>query len=98
MIPESLVARLRAANRVLLSSHANPDGDAIGSELGLARILSAAGKTVSIWNFHATPSVYAQLPGSERIHVGGEPPHGFPERFELAVVLECPTLERTGLE
>ncbi len=97
MIPDPLVARLRAANRLLLTSHANPDGDAIGSELGLARLLGALGKSVTIWNAHPTPTVYGSLPGSERIHVGAESPHGFPDQFDLCIVLECPSLDRTGL-
>jgi phosphoesterase RecJ-like protein len=97
MVPERLRDRLAAAQRVLLSSHANPDGDAIGSELGLARALRALGKQVAIWNVHSTPALYAQLPGSAAIHSGEAPPAGFPGGFDLAVALECPSLERTGL-
>jgi phosphoesterase RecJ-like protein len=98
VIPEALLRRLRGADRIVISSHANPDGDAIGSELGLARVLAGLGKAVSIWNLDPTPPVYAPMPGSGRIHAGAEPPAGFPGRFDLAFVLECPTLDRTGLE
>jgi phosphoesterase RecJ-like protein len=98
VVPETLLARLRAAPRLVLSSHSNPDGDAIGSELGLARILGALGKEVTIWNLHPTPPVYGRLPGAAAIHVGTDRPAGFPDRFDLGVVLECPTLDRTGLE
>ncbi|MFN7940702.1 MAG: bifunctional oligoribonuclease/PAP phosphatase NrnA [Thermoanaerobaculia bacterium] len=97
MTPEAVVARLRRGNRFLLVSHVNPDGDAIGSELGLARILAELGKSTTVWNRHPTPALYLPLPGADRIHVGAEPPAGFPERFDAAVVLECPALERTGL-
>src|SRR5205085_1155039 len=45
-----------------------------------------------------TPPLYAPLPGSARIHVGEEPPAGFPDAFNAVLVLECPTLDRTGLE
>ncbi len=98
MIPESLLARLAAAERLLLTSHANPDGDAIGSELGLAHVARALGKTATIWNRDPTPPLYTPMVGAETIHVGAAPPPGFPAAFELAVVLECPTLDRTGLE
>lgn len=98
MVPDEIVRRIAAARRLLLTSHLNPDGDAIGSELGLARILAGAGKQVEIWNVHPVPSVYAVLPGAERIHVGDAPPAGFPADFDLAVVLECPQLDRCGLE
>jgi phosphoesterase RecJ-like protein len=97
LIPPALLARLRQGHRFLLTSHANPDGDAIGSELGLARVLAALGKSATIWNLDATPAVYRNLPGAERIHVGAEPPPGFPAAFDAGVVLECPSLDRTGL-
>lgn len=98
MTIESVLVPLRAARRILLTSHQSPDGDAIGTELGLARILRGAGRDVTIWNHHPTPPIYRALPGAETIHVGANPPAGFPDAFDLAWVLECPTLDRTGLE
>ena len=73
--PEELLRRIRQGNRFLLTSHVNPDGDAIGSGLGLARILRRLGKSAVVWNRDATPTVYPPLPGSERIHVGETPPN-----------------------
>lgn len=96
--PEAVLQRLRAGHRFLITSHTSPDGDAIGSELGLARILRALGKSATIWNRDPVPALYTPLPGSERIHVGSEPPTGFPDQFDTWVVLECPTPDRTGLE
>ena len=97
MIPEDVLRRVAGAASILLTSHANPDGDAVGSELGFARALTALGRRVVIWNLHPTPSLYRALPGSDAIHAGEEPPPGFPQAFDLAVALECPTLERTGI-
>jgi bifunctional oligoribonuclease and PAP phosphatase NrnA len=96
--PEDLLRRIRQGNRFLLTSHVNPDGDAVGSELGLARILRLLGKGAVVWNRDETPTVYRPLPGSDRIHVGAEPAAGFPERFDAVIVLECPSLDRTGLD
>ncbi|MCB1055363.1 MAG: bifunctional oligoribonuclease/PAP phosphatase NrnA [Acidobacteria bacterium] len=96
--PDALLKLIRKGNRFLLTSHRNPDGDSIGSELGLARVLRRLGKSAVIWNRDATPDVYRQLPGSERIVVGDEPPAGFPDAFSAVIVLECPSLERTGHE
>ncbi len=96
--PEDLLKRIRQGNRFLLTSHVSPDGDAIGSELGLARLLRKLGKGAVVWNRDATPSVYLPLPGSDRIHVGSEPPAGFPEVFDGIIVLECPSPDRTGIE
>ena len=72
--PESLISLIRQGNRFLLTSHMSPDGDAIGSELGLARILRQLGKGAVVWNRDETPTIYRPLPGSERVHNGPEPP------------------------
>lgn len=98
MIPDPLKALVASHRRFLIVSHSNPDGDAIGSELGLMRLLRAAGREAQIWNFHPSPGSYRALPGSTTIHVGATPPAGFPDAFDCVVVLECPTLDRTGLE
>ena len=94
--PEDLLRRIRQGNRFLLTSHVNPDGDAIGSELGLARLLRGLGKGAVVWNRDPTPTIYRPLPGSDRIHVGEEPPAGFPDVFDAFIVLECPSPDRTG--
>jgi phosphoesterase RecJ-like protein len=96
--PEELLRTIRGGNRFLLTSHVNPDGDAIGSELGLARLLRTLGKGAVIWNRDETPTVYRALPGAERIHTGAQPPNGWPDKFDGVIVLECPSLDRTGLE
>ena len=96
--PEDLLRKIRQGNRFLLTSHVNPDGDAIGSELGLARLLRSLGKGAVVWNRDPIPAVYRPLPGSERVHSGEQPPAGFPEKFDAVVVLECPSPDRTGLE
>jgi phosphoesterase RecJ-like protein len=96
--PEDLLRTIRQGNRFLLTSHVNPDGDAIGSEVGLARLLRGLGKGAVVWNRDETPTDYRALPGSERIHIGPEPPAGFPERFDGIIALECPTFDRCGLD
>jgi len=96
--PEALLQRLRSAQRLLVTSHANPDGDAVGASVGLARMLGRLGKGALIWHRDPVPTLYHPLPGTERIHTGTEPPAGYPDRFDVAVVLECPTLDRCGLE
>ena len=59
--PEALVRQIRQANRVLVTAHKSPDGDAIGSELGLARILRQMGKSAVVWNHDVTPAIYEEL-------------------------------------
>ncbi len=96
--PENLLKKLRSGHRYVITSHINPDGDAIGSSLGLVRILRNIGKGAVVWSRDEPPKLYRSLAGSDRMHVGPEPPAGFPESFDGAIVLECPTLDRCGLE
>lgn len=59
MIPEggheTFSRLLDSARRFVLTTHVNPDGDAIGSEIGLARYLLSLGKEVRVVNPDATP-------------------------------------------
>jgi phosphoesterase RecJ-like protein len=47
--------------RFLLTTHVNPDGDAIGSEIAFAQLLHARGKSVRILNDSATPHAFEWL-------------------------------------
>ena len=81
----------------VLSSHARPDGDSVGSQLALAHALRALGKTVRIVNHDPPPGYLHGLAGVTDIEVADT----VSDRFDAAVVLECGTLERTevgGLE
>ncbi len=62
-----LVELIRGCQRFVLSSHVRPDADAIGSELGLAHILQALGKTVRIVNPSAPPPNLGFLDPTKRV-------------------------------
>lgn len=62
-------ALLRDHQRYLLTTHLRPDGDAIGSELALARFLEKQGKTVTILNTDPPPYTLEWMPGAERLQV-----------------------------
>ncbi len=96
-VPERLITRLRSGHRFLITSHANPDGDAIGSTVAAARLLRQLGKSTTMWLRDPVPRLYRALPGSERIHAGTEPPANFPDDFDGAIIMECPSTDRTGL-
>lgn len=96
--PAGLLCRIESADRFLLSGHINPDGDSIGSALGLASLLRSMGKSSVIWNRDETPAVYQALPGASEIRTGTRPPSAnLAEEFDLLIALECPSLDRTGL-
>lgn len=95
--PQVALTRLRRAHRALITSHANPDGDALGSELALAELLRGLGRNAVIANIDPAPPSLTQLPGLQAIHVGGLP-DDFPDAYDLVVTMECPGLDRPGLE
>ena len=97
-VPEALLTALRQKRSFLITSHINPDGDAVGSSLGLSRLLHKLGKSNLVWHRDVTPKLYRALPSCDRIYTGEAPPKGFPEAFDAAIVLECPSLDRTGLD
>ena len=59
--PAAIAEILRTHHRFVLTTHVNPDGDGLGSELALAHWLHAHGKDVAILNHSATPAVYRFL-------------------------------------
>lgn len=57
----------RTANNIVITTHVNPDGDAIGSTLALHHLLRSMGKSSVIVNCSPTPSNLRFLPGAEHI-------------------------------
>lgn len=80
-------------HRFLITSHARPDGDAIGSQLALAWALRALGKDVRIVNRDPVPEPYRPFAGAEDIEMA-EAVEG---PFDAAFVLECGDLSRPGV-
>lgn len=97
-VPDAVLDSVREAQRFLITSHRSPDGDGVGSSVGLARLLRRLGKSARVWLRDEPPSPYAPVLVGERFHLGAESPVGHPDSFDAAVVLECPSLDRTGLE
>lgn len=89
---ETLGEIFRHNNRFALMSHMRPDGDAIGSQLGLGLALEAMGKEVFYWNVDGLPESLAFLSGSEKIMM---PPADAPE-IDVAVALDTATKVRLG--
>lgn len=96
--PNAALGLLTGVRRVLITSHAAPDGDALGSELGLAELLRSLAVDAVVCNRDPSPASLAFLPGIEDIQVRSCLPEGWPDGFDLVVVLECPGLDRPGLE
>jgi phosphoesterase RecJ-like protein len=89
----SIVAAIGERQRFVLSSHARPDGDSIGSQLAMAYALRALGKHVEIVNKDPAPSPLMTFPGVSEIRVAGE----VTGDFDAAIVMECSEIGRTGV-
>ena len=89
---------LDGARRILVTSHMSPDGDALGSELAFAELARALGCSPVIVNRDAAGGGVGELPGAEQVRVAAVLPDDFPGAFDLVVTLECPGLDRPGLD
>lgn len=86
-----LAALLDGAERILLVTHVKPDGDAIGSLLGMANMLRARGKAPVPVVDGGMPSFLKFVPGAEQV-VGVAPAL----EFEIMISLDASDEERTG--
>jgi phosphoesterase RecJ-like protein len=66
-IMEEVLEVLKEYEAFLISSHINPDGDAIGSQLAFYSLLSDLGKKVSVVNSDPVPLAYSFLPNAESL-------------------------------
>ncbi len=93
---EDVAKILAKGKRFLLTGHRNPDGDALGSALGLALALEAAGKEARVVMRDAWPSAYAKMPGISRVLVADSLPADWPTGWDALLAMECPEADRTG--
>ena len=95
--PAEIVGRICDAilsrQRFVLTSHARPDGDSIGSQLAMAYALEALGKEVRLVNADAAPEHYFAFPGVDRIEIASETTTD----ADAVIVMECSDLTRTGV-
>jgi phosphoesterase RecJ-like protein len=90
----AIAERIAQAERVLLLTHINPDGDAIGSLLSMWHALRALGKQAIPLASSSLPSYTDWLPGIGHVSVyqSGQP---LPEA-DLAILLDTASLMRVG--
>jgi len=81
---------IRSAQRILVISHIRPDGDAVGSLIGLGLSLQDLDKEVQMVLSDGIPGIFRHLPGSDQIQkqaIGN---------FDLTMVVDCSDLTRIG--
>jgi phosphoesterase RecJ-like protein len=89
-----VVNAVQSRQRWVVTSHARPDGDAVGSVLGCVQILRAMGKQADGYLGDGVPFLYRSLPCASEIRTG--PVDG--AQYDGVLILECDSLYRTNLE
>lgn len=91
----AVLQAIRSRQHFLLASHARPDGDALGSLLGLRLILLEMGKQADILVNGEVPPYYRYLPGSETVWLTDTVPPT--PAWDAAILLECSSFSRTHI-
>ena len=86
---------IRESKNILITSHENPDGDALGSMLSLGLGLKKIGKEVTFYNKDGVPEILDFLPHSEHIVSSLSSVSG---PFDIAFTLDCTATSRAGIE
>ena len=89
---DRVLQEIRERRRFVVTSHARPDGDGIGSALACAQILRHMGKESDVVMHDGVPRIYQSLPFADRvIRTESVPPN------DAVIVLECDSIKRTQL-
>jgi len=90
---QQAAAAIRSASRIAIACHVHPDGDALGSMLGLGLAIEAGfpDKQVTYLAQDGVPYIYRFLPGSERVLTRSEPLD-----IDLAIVVDSGDIVRVG--
>lgn len=90
---QAVVDRVKAGRRFVISSHERPDGDAVGSALAAAIALRALGKDATVVMADTPPASLQAFPEVGTIRVA----RAIDEVYDAAIVMECSSLDRTGV-
>ncbi len=88
-----VVELIENKNNFAITTHVRPDGDGIGSSLGLCWLLRSLGKTAEVIVRDGIPAAYTQLPGADEIRQVAE----VNGKYDAVFVIECSDLSRPGI-
>ena len=88
---EQILEALATCRTVCVVGHIRPDGDCIGSQVGLGLALEGAGKSVTIWNDDGCPEKLRILDPGRRVTA---PVPG--RKFDAVIATDCASFERLG--
>ena len=88
-----VVELIEEKRKFAITSHFRPDGDSLGSSLGLYWLLRALDKDVEVIMRDPVPHAYQQLPGAEQVRVTPI----VDGAYQAVFVIECSDIDRPGL-
>jgi bifunctional oligoribonuclease and PAP phosphatase NrnA len=91
---QDVLHQIEQRDRFVLTSHARPDGDAIGSALACCQVLRAMGKRADVVLHDGVPRIYRSLPLADQVLTAER----VPGIYESAIILECDSIHRTRLQ
>ena len=89
-----VVELIEAKGKFAITSHRRPDGDSLGSSLGLYWLLRALNKDVEVIMRDPVPNAYQQLPGAANVRVTP----AVDDSYDAVFVIECSDVTRPGLD
>lgn len=89
-----VLRQIEEHERFVLTSHARPDGDAVGSALACCQILRAMGKQADVVLHDGVPRVYRSLPFADEVVQSSQ----VLGSYDSAIILECDSIHRTRLQ
>ena len=89
---DQIIQHIKDGQHILIASHAEPDGDSVGSLVALGLALAKLDKEITMYNPSPIPAVYRFLPGAGRIVRQLKNA----DAYDLALVLDCGDLVRIG--
>jgi phosphoesterase RecJ-like protein len=91
-----VAARIRSGRNFLITSHRNPDGDALGSGIALQGLIRKLGKSARVIVRDGFAGPLHNIPGAEDVIVSDVLPPDYPRAYDAIFTMECPEVERTG--
>ena len=82
--------RMREGRNFLITSHRNPDGDALGSGLALERLLRSMGKQAKMQVRDGFNRSLYNIPGASDVAVTDTLPGDYPDAYDAVFTMECP--------
>jgi phosphoesterase RecJ-like protein len=92
-----VVELIENKNNFAITTHVRPDGDGVGSSLGLCWLLRSLGKQAEVLVRDGIPVAYRNLPGADEIREIAE----IDREYDAVFVIECSDIDRPcikGLE